>query len=390
MNASLTTSPVLAAFGLAALACVVASFVFQGRKRRGLRRAMTAVAVLLTMATAADGVNAYFDYIPTVGSLLGRRAADQATAVQVQARLASVPRPLLHGLVEKVAIPGPVSGFHARQAQVYLPPAFFLHPQPALPVVELLHGTPGTPEDWTRAGAADQTTDAFAATHNGMAPIVLMVDENGGFTNDTECAGDAERYLTVDVPNWAMAKLGVRTDRMGWVVAGSSEGGYCALDLALRHRDRFGSFVDLSGLDRPTHHGGTGTLFHSHSSLLAHTPRWLLRTHLPPGPALAGWFEVGGADNGTTRSELAAARLATAAGIQTRLLVVPNAHHTWRVWHHAYADALPWITWRTGLSTTPPPVSARTRSRAARARSRRARSGAPTRLHLRRKRSRGV
>jgi enterochelin esterase-like enzyme len=377
---SIATASFAAVLGGLALVCLplrrlARRWLQRPRRLRLARFGLATLAIFLAMASGADAVNAYFDYVPTVGALLGRRAVDQASAVQVQARLARPQPPPLHGMVEKIAIPAVSSGFHARAAQVYLPPAWFTVPRPALPVVELLHGTPGMPEDWTRAGAADQTTDAFAVAHGGMAPIVLMVDENGGFTNDSECAGAADRYLAVDVPGWAVSNLGARNDRQGWVIAGSSEGGYCALDLALHHRDRFGSFVDLSGLDRPTHTGGALRLYRSRLALLDHTPRWLLARRLAPGPPLAGWFEVGGADHGTMRAMLEVARLAASSGIQSRVMIVPNAHHTWRVWRHAFADALPWITWRTGLSPAPPPAPARARRpverAAARARRRR-------------------
>ena len=86
---------------------------------------------------------------------------------------------------------------------MYLPPAWFAHPRPALPVLELLHGTPGSPNDWTRGASIDVLVDRWAARHGGRAPIVIMPDVNGGFLADTECAdgvaGNAETYLVVDV-----------------------------------------------------------------------------------------------------------------------------------------------------------------------------------------------
>src|SRR6185503_810454 len=127
-------------------------------------------------------------------------------------------------------------------------------PRPRLPVLELLHGTPGTPEDWTRAARADVTADRWASTHGGRAPILLLVDENGSFTADTECsngiAGRAETYLTVDVPSWAVSALDAARSRRAWGVGGNSEGGYCALTLALRHPHLYSLFLDFSGLDR--------------------------------------------------------------------------------------------------------------------------------------------
>ena len=116
----------------------------------------------------------------------------------MRAKLASSTPPS-HGAVILADIPGRSSGFHPRRAQVYLPPAWFTSPRPHLPVIELLHGTPGGPADWTRAADADVTAERWAAKHDGVAPIIVMPDVNGAFWADTECvngtAGNATPYL---------------------------------------------------------------------------------------------------------------------------------------------------------------------------------------------------
>jgi S-formylglutathione hydrolase FrmB len=209
-------------------------------------------------------------------------------------------------------------------------------------VIELLHGTPGTPEDWTRAGFADVTADGWAATHSGVAPVIVMPDPNGGFTTDTECLdshpGRAETYLVQDVPDWVTSHEGT-TGR--WAIAGSSEGGYCASVLGLRHADRYVAFADFSGLDRPTHSRGMRWLLGPTRSVSDYSPGELLRAE--SGPAPAAWFEVGGADGGTHRAVVRLAGAARDAGLDTRLVVLPRAHHTWRVWRRSFQDALPWL-----------------------------------------------
>ena len=251
-------------------------------------------------------------------------------------------------------IPGTVSRFHARAAQVYLPPVWFAPWRPQLPVIELLSGTPGTPEDWTRAALADVAADAWAATHHGVAPILVMPDANGHFTGDTECAdgthGRAETYLTTDVAAWMTTHFRAARGRNTWVIGGASEGGYCALELALRHPNRFATFLDFSGLDRPTMSGGALRLFRgSQHELQVHSPRVLLAAGRVRAP-MAGWFEVGSRDGGTTHAVQAMADLSRRAGIDTHLVLLHHAHHTWRVWRHCFADALPWTALRLGLA----------------------------------------
>lgn len=355
MKVSLLAPALITALGALTVAAAVATW--RARRQPVLRTLTAGFTLMGLLLTAAALVNDYFDYVPTLGALLGQRAQDQASRLEIRHVLAlhSLRPHILHGLVEQVTIPAPVSGFGARTAQVYLPPAWFVTPRPALPVIELLHGTPGMTEDWTRAGAADVTADQWAAGHNGVAPIIVMVDENGGFLRDTECVdgtqGNSETYLTVDVRNWVLAHLGASPAPAQWAIAGSSEGGYCALDLALRHPTVYRTFLDFAGLDRPTYSGGTLGLFGgSRRAWRAHLPRLLLATHNPAYNGLAGWFEVGSADGGTTVSVLKAESWARAAGIATRLVLVPNAHHTWRVFRHSFADAFPWAAARIGAT----------------------------------------
>ena len=141
--------------------------------------------------------------------------------------------PFTRGTVIQFRMPGTVSRFNARVGQVYLPPAWFQTPRLQLPVIELLHGSPGDPADWTRAGYADVAADAYARTHHGIAPIIVMPDVNGReWWHDSECVngpmGNAEQYLTVDVRNAVVRKLGARRQGSAWSIAGLSEGGSCA------------------------------------------------------------------------------------------------------------------------------------------------------------------
>src|SRR6478609_1181133 len=93
----------------------------------------------------------------------------------------------MHGQLITRVIPGRSSGFPARAALVYLPPVLRQAPQTRLPVLLLLHGTPGGPGDWVQGGGLARTMDAFAAVHGGRAPLVVMPDINGARGADTEC-----------------------------------------------------------------------------------------------------------------------------------------------------------------------------------------------------------
>jgi S-formylglutathione hydrolase FrmB len=356
MKTSLIGLPFL--FGIVAATVGVAVLACWPRRRRWRRALLAATAVMLSLCSTAAWINAYFAYMPSVGAVFGQRARDQVSPTELHHRMqliataAVAPPPVTRGVVERVAIPATASGFRARVAQVYLPPVWFSTPRPQLPVIELLHGTPGAPEDWTRAGMADVAADRWASVHHGVAPVIVMPDPNGSFTADTECVdrpqARADTYLSVDVPNWAVANLGVSAHRSSWAIVGSSEGGYCALELALRHPERYATFADLSGLDRPTWPGGALRQFGgSWKAYEDHLPALQLAAH-PPRVPMAGWFTAGTADGAVTRSVRAMAAAARTAGIDTVLRLQPNAHHTWRVWRHAFIDLFPWLAAHLG------------------------------------------
>ncbi|GAC1489594.1 MAG: hypothetical protein NVS2B15_07440 [Pseudarthrobacter sp.] len=82
--------------------------------------------------------------------------------------------------------------------------------------------------------------DAFAAAHDGLAPVVVIADLNGSDSGNTMCmdamTARADTYLSVDVPAWIRATLHVDPDPARWAVGGFSFGGTCALILPVSDR----------------------------------------------------------------------------------------------------------------------------------------------------------
>ena len=71
---------------------------------------------------------------------------------------------------------------------------------------------------------------------------------------------------------------------------------------------------------------------------------------------MAAWFAVGTADGGVTRAVRSMAAAARADGLDVHLELIPNAHHTWRVFRHGFTDAMPWAAARLRLSPTVDPL----------------------------------
>ena len=242
------------------------------------------LAFVLLPASAADAFNAHYQYLPRLADVVNtptwptarasavlhlapnaptssavpsRRSAPSVRTAQVttlQAGAPHTPAPYAQGVVVQLPLPGRVSGFGTHSAYVYLPPQYFPEPTMRFPVLYLIHGSPGGPIDWFRSARAAEAGEQ--AAQRGTPTIIVAPRASRSWTDDSECVNQpreqVETYLTVDVPAAVDAVLRTTASRAGRAIGGNSAGGFCALNLGLRHRDVFRAIVDLSGFDHPT------------------------------------------------------------------------------------------------------------------------------------------
>lgn len=319
------------------------------RGGRWWRRGLAALAVPLTASTLAVAVNAEIGYYPTIrDAWLSISHAPMPAALDTT-QLGTVSPDTSTGRLVAASIPAIASHFRHRQEFVYLPPAWFRHPRPHLPVVELIGGVFAAPDDWIRAGHAVQTADAYAAQHNGLAPILVFVDATGDVITDTECvngaAGNAEDHLVNDVPDYVTSTFDAAAAPDNWGVLGWSMGGTCAVDLVVVHPDTFRHFVDISGDLGPNLGSKQDTvagLFHGdEAAWAAHDPVTVLARH-GAYRAATGLFISGFGEPTHVRNAAQLATAARRAGITTEVQVFPG-EHTWKFAARAFAAALPWL-----------------------------------------------
>ncbi|SCX57085.1 S-formylglutathione hydrolase FrmB [Klenkia marina] len=348
--------------GLGLLGTTLAVVGWSGQ--RWWRRVLTVVALVGVVLGAADAVNQVYQPFPTVAAALQLPPYDQVDAADVltdttvsTASLADWTPPAdmpTTGALSEVTIPATRSGFAARPAWVYLPPAYLVQDRPALPVWVMLGGQPGSPRDWIDGGQIAQRLDAWADAHHGLAPVVVMPDDLGGEASNPLCMdsalGKADTYLAVDVPAWISANLQVDTDHADWAVGGFSYGGTCALQLATNHPDLFSTAFIASGQRAPTLGDDTTTLqatFGGDAAAFdAVDPLHLLAAHRYPD--LGAYVVVGDGDHDyrpQADEVVAALKKAGASVTSTR---VPGGH-SWDVWGPGFQGALPWLALRTGL-----------------------------------------
>jgi len=252
------------------------------------------------------------------------------------------------GLVLPVPIPDATDS-RSHNALVYLPPQYFdrAYANRAFPVFELLGGYPGTPHGWTGPLDVQQIADKEIAAGRAVPFVAVMPNSNYMPHHDGECinavGGDQfETTLTVNVRQAMERDFRVSSDRSSWAVAGVSAGGFCALNIAIRHPEMFAAAVSMSGYDHPYIDWTTGALFgHSVAARDANDPLWRL-THLP-APNLALLLASSRQDV-TTHVE--ANQLAAAARPPTRvdLLTVPRGGHNFHVWVAMEPTVYDWLS----------------------------------------------
>jgi enterochelin esterase-like enzyme len=224
------------------------------------------------MLFGVAAVNKYYDYYQNWNSAVsdmtgqsGQTAevptTDAGAGVKFGTYLGNTVDPAVarqQGYTLKLSLPG-ASSHITRTVYVYLPPQYF---QPSyrnyrFPAVELLHGFPGTPLDWITVVGVTTTLQNLLQTGLAKPVVLVMPDANGGRAISLQCLNQVHgpqdaTYLADDLPNDISRVLRVQPAGRAWGVAGYSEGGFCAANLALRYPGRFGYSGVLSGYFAPS------------------------------------------------------------------------------------------------------------------------------------------
>lgn len=360
----------------------VAVAVLGWRSAASWRRAVSVLAVPMSVLCAGLMLNLWVGYFPTVqtawGQVTGGPLPGQTDRDTVVKMLAAKAVPA-KGTVVPVNITGP-SKFKHRGEVVYLPPAYFAsNPPPALPTVMMIGGQFNTAADWIRAANAVGTIDEFAARHGGNAPVFVFADSGGAFNNDTECVngvrGNAADHLTQDVVPYMVEHFGVSDDPANWGAVGWSSGGTCALNLTVKYPELFSTFVNIDGDLAPNAGTKAQTIERLFGGDAAAYDDWdpatIIERHGDYDGA-AGWFAVSepgnvpavsGAtlqnepeerapDSNPTAAARTLCRLGSEYGIDCA--VVPQSgKHDWPFAAKAFAAALPWLAWQVDTPDVP-------------------------------------
>jgi S-formylglutathione hydrolase FrmB len=201
--------------------------------------------------------------------------------------------------------------------------------------------------------------DAFAAEHDGYAPIVVAADQLGGPGRNPMCVdsrdfGNSATYLLTDVRNWVRSNLRVSSDPAGWSVFGYSQGATCAVQFASGRPDLFGSALASSSelgptlgneeLTISTGFGGSKEAFEKAQ------PASLLAANAPYRDSVMV-FGAGAMDAKYSGFARTLYEKAKSAGIRAQLLSSPDTAHDWKTVRYVLAHGFPVIARQLGLGS---------------------------------------
>lgn len=340
---SITGGWICVALGVVALvAVVVVPWRWDTWRHRRLARSLSVLAaVVLVILAVGTGVNRLGSFYPTLGALLGT-STDPAAGADVDAgaggdRLGATRGVRVarardgHGTTEHLKLAGARSHL-TRDVDVYLPPGYD-DPNPAVrfPVVEWFPGFPGEPREVASIFGLPGLLDAAIAADRMPPAVVVIPDINGEprLSHDQQCVdavdGPADdTFLSADIHDWALSRLKVRADRAGWGLAGWSSGGYCALNLALRHPAGYAVAASQSGYDATATDATTGDLFAGRDDLRrANNVTELLGTH----PAPLHLLVTNGDDERDEAAATSRVRAAAAPPVALTAITFPGGGH---------------------------------------------------------------
>lgn len=373
---SLTGAPLRLLLVLAALAAIAATVLLVPRlagrtwpyllARFGVLMGcqVCVVAALLAM------VNSYFDFYSSWGTLFGSAGGSSSKAADApppapfsgksgdRARLIEQVRndsfvrqhklPVTAGRLDSVIIRGESTGA-SLPAYVYLPPQYFQARYRAkrFPVTVAFTGYPGDNKNLITRLHLPQLAAREIAKGSLQPTIFVMLRPTIAPPRDTECVDvprgpQAETFFAQDLPVAMKGAYRTAQGAAGWSAMGDSTGGYCAVKLAMRHSDRYGSAISLAGEFHAAHDFTTGDLFAGNKALRNDNDLlWRLRHRpMPPSNVLLTSTVKGERNYKQTLEFVALAK----PPMDVASIILPSGGHHFRIWQRQLPPALHWLS----------------------------------------------
>ena len=335
------------------------------------------LAFIPAMAFGIAAVNKFYDYYQTWGGMINDLTGQGASTIPKYSvagvgsnkrfdkdigRVTSTAEDAQVGYLFQTTVTGARSHL-VRNVYVYLPPQYFqkAYAHYRFPVIELLHGSPGNPQAWVDVLGVIPTLLNLLEAHPGDAAVLVMPDTDGGQQYGLQCLNDPGgiqdmTFVAQDVPDYIARLIRVRGPGRAWGLAGYSEGGFCAANIALQEPLSYGDVGVISGYFAPipsqvpagNKPGGKPVVvnvFAGHpAQQFINTPyeyvtRVPINELVPPFWLAAGALDKGDVSGAENFRQLLQTRLA-----DVPLMVIPGGGHEGGVWRAALGPMLNWMT----------------------------------------------
>ena len=347
------------------------------------------LAFIPAMVFGVASVNKFYDYYQTWGGMISDLTGQGANTIPKYAvagagsnkqfdkdigRVTSTAEDAQVGYLFQTTVTGPRSHL-VRNVYVYLPPQYFqkAYAHYKFPVIELLHGSPGNPEAWVAVLDVIPTFLNLLVAHPSDAAVLVMPDTDGGQQYGLQCLNNPGgiqdmTFVAQDVPDYIARFVRVQPPGRAWGVAGYSEGGYCAANIALQEPDRYGAAGVMSGYfvpiqsqvpkgNKPGEKPYLTNVFAGQPALqFINTPKAYI-TKVPISIQLPAFWLAAGAQDKADVSAAASFRqqLLTRQLLQARELlqnrpppvpfvIIQGGGHQGSVWRAALGPMLTWMT----------------------------------------------
>jgi enterochelin esterase-like enzyme len=350
------------------------------------------LAFIPAMLFGVVAVNKYYDYYQTWGSALSDLTGQSLNTVPVLPRgvstrqLTAILGKVTGGrtaaqLGETVRFSVTGSSSHiVRTVYVFLPPQYFqaAFRSRRFPAIELINGAPGQPQVWINVIGIVQAYETLLRDRVAPPVALVMPDPNGSPQASMQCLNvvhgpqDAT-YLARDLPDYLSQTLRLQPSGPAWGIAGYSEGGYCAANLALLYPYRYGYAGVLSGYFVPSNDRlgnplrivdpfGGSTELRRMNTPLDRLTALSLAVKIPQF-----WLGAGSSNHRDLSAAQNFQRVVLTRQPNVVLDVEPGGTHTMATWRALVPPLLEWMTpnlEQAALHPQPPQVASHAKSQA--------------------------
>jgi S-formylglutathione hydrolase FrmB len=373
---SLLGLPFLVGVCAAAVAVPAAAWVLWQRWPKPLAVPGRALSLLLVMAMgallSATLVNRSFGFYASLSEILATSArtyqpppsfgvpASRTRLVVLTPHWQELARKQAafgRGVLLDVVFGGARSGI-SRHGLVYLPATYaFGGTQDRLPVLELFNGYPGTPHNFTDQLAIGAVLDTEIMARR-IPPMILVIPTTyAGRVSQCVDAVHGQRnetYLAVDVPADVQEAFRVLPGR-SFAALGYSEGGFCAVNLALHHPDRYAAAASMSGFFHAGMDPGSRALYgRGGAAVDRNSPLWWVAHRAPTGPALYLVASRQDPDAARQDAQMLAAARANARRLPIAVAQLPAGGHNFATWSLALPATLDYLGHYLPMPLAPP------------------------------------